>query len=151
MNVSYSVSLATALLRVSLGVMFVAHSLVLKYFVYTLDGTVEYFVSIGLPGLLAYVVFLAELVGGTLLILGIATRFTAAALVPILLGAVWAHSGNGWVFSNQNGGWEYPLYLAVLAIAQSLLGGGAFALSSSRLNARTRPVGHDLAGNATSP
>jgi putative oxidoreductase len=50
------------------------------------------------------------------------------ALVPILLGAMWAHLGNGWVFSNANGGWEYPLYLAVLAAAQSLLGDGAFAL-----------------------
>jgi putative oxidoreductase len=47
----------------------------------------------------------------------------------VLMGAVWAHAGNGWVFSGAHGGWEYPLYLTVLAIAQILLGDGALALS----------------------
>ena len=69
---------------------------------------------------------------GTLLVLGVQTRWVSLALFPILAGAVWAHSGNGWMFGYPNGGWEYPLYLSVLAIAQSLLGDGAFALSPSR-------------------
>ena len=45
-----------ALLRVSLGVMFLAHSVVLKYLQYTLPGTAAYFGSLGLPPVLAYVV-----------------------------------------------------------------------------------------------
>ncbi len=49
-------------LRVSLGVMFIAHAL-LKYFVFTLPGTVGFFEKIGLPGPLAYAVFAAELAG----------------------------------------------------------------------------------------
>jgi putative oxidoreductase len=118
-----------AVLRISLGVMFVAHSVVLKHFVYTLPGTAQYFESIGLPGVLAYVVFWLEAIGGAALVLGIGTRIAAAALVPVLVGATWAHAGNGWVFSNADGGWEYPLYLTVLAGAQVLLGEGAFALS----------------------
>jgi putative oxidoreductase len=125
-----------ALLRISLGVMLVAHSVLLKYFVFTLPGTAQFFVSIGLPGALAYVVFAMEAIGGIALILGVGTRAVAAAIVPVLLGATWAHAGNGWVFSNPNGGWEYPLYLSVLAAAQVLLGAGAFALSGSR---RSRP------------
>ena len=120
------------LLRVSLGLMFIAHSVVLKHFVYTLAGTAQYFESIGLPGALAYVVFWMEAIGGVLLVLGVQTRVVAAALVPVLAGATWAHAGNGWVFSNANGGWEYPLYLTVLAVAQVLLGDGAFALSRAR-------------------
>ncbi len=123
-----------ALLRVSLGVMFLAHSVLLKHIVYTLPGTAQFFESIGLPGPLAYVVFWMEAVGGVLLVLGIGTRWVSLALVPILLGAMWAHIGNGWVFSNANGGWEYPLYLAVLALAQTLLGSGAFALRLSSLS-----------------
>ncbi len=123
-----------ALLRVSLGVMFLAHSVLLKHIVYTLPGTAQFFESIGLPGPLAYVVFWMEAVGGVLLVLGISTRWVSLALVPILLGAMWAHIGNGWVFSNANGGWEYPLYLAVLALAQTLLGSGAFALRLSGLS-----------------
>ena len=41
--------------------MFIAHAL-LKYFVFTLPGTVQYFESIGLPGALAYATIAAELV-----------------------------------------------------------------------------------------
>lgn len=125
-NVAY----ATALLRISLGVMFLAHSVLLKYFMYTLAGTAAFFESIGLPGVLAYVVFWAEAIAGVLLVLGIGSRWVAAAMIPILVGALWTHAGNGWVFSAANGGWEYPLYLIVLSVAQFLLGDGAFALSS---------------------
>jgi len=120
------------LLLVSLGLMFIAHSVLLKYFMYTLPGTARFFESIGLPGPLAYVVFWMEAIGGILLVLGIGTRCVSLALVPILLGAAWTHAGNGWVFSNANGGWEYPLYLTVLASAQALLGEGVFALRVSR-------------------
>ena len=125
-----SIALGIALLRISLGVMFLMHSVLLKYFVYTLPGTVAFFESIGLPGLLAYLVFWMEAIGGMMLVLGIGTRWAAAALIPVLIGALWAHAGNGWVFSNANGGWEYPLYLIVLSGAQVLLGDGAFALAS---------------------
>lgn len=129
MNSNQQVNYGIALLRVSLGVMLIAHSVVLKYFVYSLPGTAQFFASIGLPGFLAYVVFAIEAIGGVALVLGIGTRYAAAAVLPVLLGALWAHSGNGWIFSGPNGGWEYPLYLTVLAIAQVLLGDGAFALS----------------------
>jgi putative oxidoreductase len=121
--------------------MFIAHSVALKYFTYTLAGTAAYFESIGLPSALAYLVFGLEAGGGVLLVLGIGTRYAAAALIPVLIGATWVHSANGWVFSGTGGGWEYPLYLVVLATAQVLLGGGAFALSSGR-DARSVPLRH---------
>ena len=104
------------LLRVALGVMFIAHSVVLKYLTFTLAGTAQYFVSIGLPGFLAYVVFALEAVGGVLLVLGIRTRWVALGLVPVLLGATWVHLGNGWVFNAPNGGWEYPVFLIVISL-----------------------------------
>lgn len=120
-------SLGVALLRVSLGSMFLAHSVVLKLFTYTLTGTAAYFESIGLPGWLAVLVVAMETVGGLLLVLGVGTRWVALSLIPVLAGALWVHSGNGWVFSASNGGWEYPLYLMVLCVAQALLGSGAYA------------------------
>lgn len=115
-------------LRVSLGIMFLAHSVYLKAVVFTLPGTAQFFQSIGLPGPLAYIVFAAEAVGGVLLILGWKTRIVAAALVPVLLGATWAHWDAGWLFTNKGGGWEYPLFLSVAAAVQALLGAGAWAL-----------------------
>lgn len=123
---SRTVPYAALLLRLSLGVMFIAHAL-LKLVVFTLPGTVGFFQSLGLPGVLAYVTFAAELVGGVLLVLGVRTRVVAAALIPILLGATWAHAGNGWLFSAANGGWEYPLFLTAAAAVQALLGDGALA------------------------
>lgn len=130
MNERDSTALGAFLLRVALGVMFIAHSVWLKAFVFTLPGTAQFFQSLGLPAALAYAVFAAEAIGGVLLILGVQVRGVAAALVPVLAGAAWAHAGNGWLFTNAGGGWEYPVFLAVAAVAQSLLGEGAFALSS---------------------
>ena len=122
---------AATLLRLSLGAMFIAHSLVLKHFTFTLAGTAQFFGSLGLPPALAYATFWAELIGGVLLIAGIGSRWVALALIPILLGATWVHIGNGWVFSAPNGGWEYPVFLIVASVVQSLLGDGRYALGST--------------------
>ncbi|NRP75276.1 putative oxidoreductase MhqP [Ensifer psoraleae] len=127
-----SAAYAALLLRLSLGVMYLAHSVVLKWLTFTLTGTAQYFQSIGLSPTLAYLTFFAEAVGGVLLILGIQSRWVALALLPILVGALGVHSGNGWVFTATGGGWEYPLYLIILSVAQALLGDGAYAISPSR-------------------
>ncbi len=123
------------LLRLALGTMFVAHAL-LKYFVFTLPGTAKFFASLGLPEFFGYIVFAAELGGGILLIAGVYARVVALALVPILLGATWAHAGNGWLFTDPNGGWEYPLFLTVTALALALIGDGALALKPTPVFAR---------------
>jgi len=123
-------AIAALVLRLSLGTMFIAHAL-LKLFVFTLPGTAQFFASLGLPGVLGYVTFAAELVGGVLLVLGVHSRAVALALVPILLGATWVHLGNGWLFSAPNGGWEYPAFWTVTLIVQALLGDGAYALRRS--------------------
>lgn len=121
---------AALVLRVSLGLMYVAHSLVLKYFVFSLPGTAQFFESLGLPGGLAYVTFWAELLGGLALVAGIGTRVVALALIPVLAGATWVHAGNGWVFSAANGGWEYPVFLIAASLVLVLLGDGRYALSN---------------------
>lgn len=118
-------------LRLALGVMFISHAL-LKVLVFTVPGTVQFFESVGLPGVLAYVTIVAELGAGALLLLGLGTRWVALATVPLLLGAAWVHVPNGWVFSAQGGGWEYPVFLAGAALVQFLLGDGAYALSARR-------------------
>ncbi|HEV2550170.1 MAG TPA: DoxX family protein [Stellaceae bacterium] len=120
------------LLRLSLGIMFLAHSIVLKLLTYGLGGTAQFFVGVGLPAWLAYAVFTAEAVGGVLLVLGIQSRWVALTLSPILLGALFTvHLANGWVFTSPNGGWGYPAYLFVLCIAQVLLGDEPYALRAS--------------------
>ncbi|MGH8221601.1 MAG: DoxX family protein [Woeseiaceae bacterium] len=127
MSSKANVEHAALLLRAALGSMFIAHGL-LKLFVFTLPGTVQFFEQVGLPGFLAYVVTGTEVAGGILLILGIATRWVSLALLPVLLGAVSVHFGAGWLFTNPTGGWEYPAFLTVAAVVQALLGDGAHAL-----------------------
>ncbi len=114
-------------LRLTLGAILLAHGL-LKVFVFTLPGTVAFFAGIGLPPLAAYLTIFGELAGGAALLLGLYSRLAALLSLPILLGATWAHAGNGWVFNNAGGGWEYPLLLAVLAVIVAAQGGGSLAL-----------------------
>ncbi len=128
---------AAFILRVALGAMSLAHGL-LKILVFTLPGTVAFFEQVGFPGWTAYLVVGVEVIGGVLLLAGVAVRQTAIALLPVLLGATWVHLGNGWVFSNANGGWEYPAYLVIAAVAQAMLGPGRFALKMPMPAARSR-------------
>jgi len=114
------------LLRVALGIIFIVHSAYLKLVVFTLPGTVGFFESLGLPGIAAYAVIAAEIIGGLLLLLGIRVTEASAVLAVVALGATWAHLPSGWLFTNTGGGWEYPLFLAVAAAAQALLGPGAW-------------------------
>lgn len=118
------------LLRVALGVMFIAHAY-LKIAIFTVPGFAGFLAQTGLPTFLAWPIILAELLGGAALILGFQTRLVSLALLPILIGAIGIHAPNGWLFTAANGGWEYPAFLAVAALVQALIGGGAFALSGS--------------------
>ena len=99
--------------------------------VFTLPGTAQFFASIGLPGPFAYIVFIVEVITGVALIIGFYTRSAALALIPITLGATWAHFGAGWLFSNEGGGWEYPLFLSIALAVQVLLGSGTYAFRKS--------------------
>ncbi|APP79287.1 MULTISPECIES: DoxX family protein [Xanthomonas] len=122
----------TALLRISLGALFLVHGLT-KLLVFTPAGTAAYFQSLGLPGALGYLTIALELGLGLSLLLGIYARWVALLGVPLLLGTIVSvHGANGFGFSNPGGGWEYPALWAVLLIVQSLLGDGALALKPAR-------------------
>jgi putative oxidoreductase len=122
---------AALILRVGLGVLFLAHGL-LKLLVFKPAGTYGYFKSLGLPGALAYVTMAAELTGGTALIIGVMPRYVALLLVPLILGTiVVVHGKNGWVFTNKDGGWEFPAFWALALFVQFLLGDGAWVLIAS--------------------
>lgn len=118
---------AALLLRLGLGTMFLSHGL-LKILVFTIPGTVAYFQSLGFPGFFAYLVMLGEVGGGLLLLGGVFTRWIAAALIILMIGATTQHLGNGWMFSNPKGGWEFPAFWTLALVVQALLGGGALAL-----------------------
>ena len=115
------------LTRIALGIILLAHGS-LKIFVFTVPGTVSFFSSLGLPAIAAYLTIFGEIMGGAALVLGVYARLVALLSLPILLGATWVHLGNGWLFTNQGGGWEYPVLLIVLAIVVAIQGSGSFAI-----------------------
>lgn len=135
MNMSHS----QALLRISLGVILFAHGYILKVQTFTVAGTVGFFESIGFPAILAYAVILGETLGGLALIFGVLSRLVAALSLPILLGAAYMHIGNGWLFSNANGGWEFPVLLVVMAAGVVLGGSGSYALDRTEAYSKLVP------------
>ena len=121
---------AAFLLRLCLGIMFLAHALLNGAF--KLRDTIAFFRSIGLPGWFVYVIITVELVGGVCLILGIVPRYVALLLIPEILGTiVKVHGKNGWLFSNKGGGWEFPAFWAAALLVLFLLGDGAWTLVPS--------------------
>lgn len=122
---------AALVLRLALGILFLAHGL-LKLLVFKPAGAHDYFKSLGLPGWLAYVTMACEFSGAAALILGIVPRYVALLLIPLILGTiVTVHGKNGWMFSNKDGGWEFPAFWAVALFVLFLLGDGMFALVPS--------------------
>jgi putative oxidoreductase len=120
---------AAFLLRLTLGGMWISHTL-LKLLVFTIPGFEGFLVKQGMPGALAWPVFLLELGGGILILLGLHGRIASLVLLPVLAGATLIHMGNGWVFSAPNGGWEYPAFLIMASLVHAMLGDGAYALKA---------------------
>jgi len=126
------------ILRLGFGVVLLAHGL-LKVNVFTIAGTVGFFEKMGVPAaeLAAYATIGFEVVGGALIIAGVFVRVLALASIPVMLGAIiFVHGGNGWLFSNQGGGWEFPAFLALIGVVLALVGKGAYALDLSVLTGR---------------
>ena len=118
-------SFGISIIRIHLGIILLAHGW-LKISVFTVDVTVDYFASIGLPAIIAYLVIFGELVGGLALILGIQTRLASSLAAPIVFGAAVMNGGNGWLHSASGGGWEYAASLTVIAVAVAIMGSGNF-------------------------
>ena len=122
---------AQTLLRVTYGLILLAHGYLLKVQTFTVAGFVGYMESNGFPAVVAYLVLFGEILGGLALVAGVLTRLVAWLSLPIMLGATAVHLGNGWLFSAENGGWEFPAVLAVMAVVIGLQGGGRFALEQT--------------------
>ncbi|TFI60263.1 DoxX family protein [Sphingomonas parva] len=132
MNQTALSDIAALVLRVSMGLLFLAHGFVLKVLTFTPAGTAAYFESIGYPGFLGYATIAAEIAGGLTLIAGVQVRVVSLAFVPLMIGAALQHVGNGWLFSSPGGGWEFPVFWTILLLVQALLGAGAYALDDAK-------------------
>lgn len=133
LDVAATTPYAAFLLRVSMGVMLLAHGFLLKVVTFGLAGTMGFFGSLGYPPLLGAVVAIAETAAGIALIAGLWVRAASLLMLPIMIGATIQHLPAGWVFSAQGGGWEFPAFWTVALLVQAGLGAGAFALSPGQM------------------
>jgi putative oxidoreductase len=127
---------AALLLRVSMGVLFLAHGGLLKLGTFGLAGTMGFFGSLGYPPIFGAIVTFAEIGAGIALIAGVGVRTVSLLSIPILVGATIQHLPNGWMFGNPRGGWEFPAFWTAALLVQAGLGAGAHALDLNRLLGR---------------
>lgn len=128
----YQTDLASLILRIALGVMFLAHGLT-KLLVFTPAGTAQFFESLGFPGVVGYLTIVFEIGAGTLLLLGILTRIISLFAFIQMVVISFIHSVNGWTFSNTGGGWEYPAFMALTAVSLTLLGSGRLSVFRGKI------------------
>lgn len=119
-----AVDLSLLLLRVIVGVIFVAHGAQKLLGAFGGHGLAA---TVGQMGPLGYPVTIGEFFGGLGLIVGFLSRFSGASLIVIMVGAiVMVHGKNG--FFSQGGGFEYNLALIGLLAPVLIAGPGRFAL-----------------------
>jgi putative oxidoreductase len=138
-------SIAGAILRLILGIVFFAHGAqkMLGWFGgYGFHGTMGFFTgTLHIPAPFAVLAIMAEFLGGLGLIVGLLTRVAAFGIgVNMLVAIVAVHAANGfflnWSGTQKGEGFEY--HLLVLAIVAYLMIRGAGALSVDRaLTSRT--------------
>jgi putative oxidoreductase len=97
------------------------------------DGTMGYFTqTLGLPWIIAFLVIMGESFGSLGLLAGFLTRFSAASIGVIMLGAItMVHLQNGFFmnwFGRQPGeGYEYHLLVIGIAVVLTIVGGGRWS------------------------
>jgi putative oxidoreductase len=129
--------LAGFILRVTLGLVMFPHGAqkLLGWFGgFGFDGTMGFFTQkMGLPWIIAFLIIIGESFGSLGLLAGFLTRFAAASLAVIMLGAItMVHLPHGffmnWGGQQQGEGYEYHLLVIGIAAALLITGGGRWSV-----------------------
>jgi len=103
------------ILRAVVGLLFFIHGL--SKFQGGISNTVGFFDSLGIPGFMAYVVAVIELLGGIALFLGLGTRIVTLLFALIMIGAIFtAKLSLGFLGNGQMAGYELDLVLLAVSI-----------------------------------
>jgi putative oxidoreductase len=121
--------LGRLLLRITLGVCILFHGI--AKIQGGVDGIAQGLTALGLPGFIAYGVYLGEIVGPLLLIVGWFSRLGAGLIaINMVFAIAIAHRADVFKIS-EHGGWAIELQAIYLmaAIALVLMGAGRFAIN----------------------
>lgn len=125
---------ALVILRLTCGLMIMAHGYNHIFGGGKIQGTAGWFASLGMkPGILhAWLASVTELGAGVLLVLGLLTPLAAAGLMSVMIVAwVTAHRSNGFFIFKPGQGWEYVAFIALTALALGALGAGEWSLDDA--------------------
>lgn len=123
----WAVNVSLLIVRIAVGVIFAAHGSQKLFGAFDGPGLAEVVKKMGSLG---YFVTVGEFFGGLGLIAGFLTRFSAASLIVIMIGAiVTVHGKNG--FFLDKGGIEYTVALIGLLAPTLIAGPGRFAIGRS--------------------
>jgi putative oxidoreductase len=124
-------NLSLLLLRVTLGVVFLAHGVNHVFRGGRIPGTARWFESLGMrPGVLhAWLASLTEIASGALLVVGLLTPLAGAGVVGVMLVAwITNHRKNGFFIFRPGEGYEYVMTLTALGLGVAGLGAGQWSL-----------------------
>jgi len=119
-------------LRVTLGALILLHGIA-KLTGGGVGGIANMLSSHGIPGAVAYLVYVGEVLAPVLLIAGIYTRAAAWIVAINMVFAIWlVHTGQVWDLG-KSGGWALELQGMYLfgAIAAAFLGAGRFSIGGT--------------------
>lgn len=128
---------AGLILRLTLGLVMFPHGaqkLMGWYGGLGFDGTMGFLtLTMGLPWIIAFLVVIGEFFGSLGLLVGFLTRFSAASIGVIMLGAItMVHLQNGFFmnwFGRQPGeGYEYHLLVLGISITLTVIGAGRWSV-----------------------
>ena len=135
MNEEAKNDIGLLILRVSLGIVFIAHGY-LKIFTFGIEHAMAVFDAHTVwhinmvPGWTAPLAAVIEWVGGILLVLGLKIRLVTPFLSAVAFGAGAVHFENGWNYTSKpDGGWEYGIFLLICCIVVYLVGPGKYTLT----------------------
>jgi len=124
-------NLSLLLMRVSLGVVFLAHGINHVFRGGKIAGTGRWFASLGMkPGVVhAWLASLTEIASGALLLVGFLTPLAGAGVVGTMLVAwITNHLKNGFFIFRPGEGYEYVMTLTLLGLGVAGLGAGEWSL-----------------------
>ena len=135
-----AVDVSLLAIRLAVGIIFMAHGTQKLFGLFGGHGLGEFVKQMGVP--LGYLVPIGEFFGGLGLIVGILTRFSAASLIVIMLGAIaTVHAKNGFFLENK--GFEYNV--ALLGLLFPILLAGPGSLYARPASSFPRPSGRRAA------
>lgn len=126
MIIQQQTDIALLILRIALGIIFIAHGWM------KIKNPAAWAKNMGLPTIAGYIASIGEFFGGLGILLGAYTQIAALGPTIVMLGALYHHIFKWKHKFIKIGGdsWEYPFFLLVASIVVLLLGAGTYSIDA---------------------